>query len=117
MSFEQSAGMERFEGYEAELNLVKADLDQKLDQLSDMSGEQRKAAIRQAESSLQEAQELVCGSLAHRMLERGPSRCSPKQTQLTRRHPDRLHGARSLQRPHRPPPDRETTSPQLQNRH
>ena len=61
MSFEQSAGMERFDGYEAEIKLVQADLNQKLDQISEMSGEQRKAAIKQAESSLEEAKELVRG--------------------------------------------------------
>lgn len=60
MSFETSAGMERYEGYEAELNLVKADLDQKLDQIADLTGEARKAAIRNAEASLEEGRELVC---------------------------------------------------------
>lgn len=56
------AASERFDGYEAEIKLVQADLNQKLDQISEMSGEQRKAAIRHAESSLEEAKELVSAS-------------------------------------------------------
>lgn len=50
---------ENFEGYEAELRLVQADLSQKLDQISEQSGEPRKAAIAQAQGALEEAQELV----------------------------------------------------------
>lgn len=53
------AGSELFSSYEAELKLVQADLNQKLDQISECTGEQRKAAIRQAERSLDEAAELV----------------------------------------------------------
>lgn len=44
---------------EAELKLVQADLDQKLDQIAESTGEQRKAAIRQAERALEEATELI----------------------------------------------------------
>ena len=53
------AGSELFSSYEAELKLVQADLSQKLDQISEQSGEARKAAVRQAEQSLEEANELV----------------------------------------------------------
>lgn len=53
------AGSELFGSYEAELKLVQADLNQKLDQISEATGEQRKAAIRQAERALEEATELV----------------------------------------------------------
>lgn len=53
------AGSELFSSYEAELKLVQADLDQKLDQIAESTGEQRKAAIRQAERALEEATELV----------------------------------------------------------
>ncbi|KAK2768469.1 hypothetical protein FQN54_000324 [Arachnomyces sp. PD_36] len=53
------AGSELFSSYEAELKLVQADLNQKLDQISESTGEQRKAAIRQAERSLDEATELL----------------------------------------------------------
>lgn len=53
------AGSELFSNYEAELKLVQADLSQKLDQLPDLSGEQRKAAIGRAQHSLDEAKELV----------------------------------------------------------
>lgn len=53
------AGSELFSSYEAELKLVQADLAQKLDQIPDLSGEPRKAAISQAERALEEADELV----------------------------------------------------------
>lgn len=53
------AGSEMFSSYEAELKLVQADLNQKLDQIAEASGEQRKAAIKQAERVLDEANELV----------------------------------------------------------
>jgi ElaB/YqjD/DUF883 family membrane-anchored ribosome-binding protein len=53
------AGSELFSSYEAEFKLVQADLNQKLDQIPDLSGEPRKAAITQAERALEEASELV----------------------------------------------------------
>lgn len=53
------AGSELFSSYEAELKLVQADINQKLDQVAEVSGEQRKAAIRQTERALEEANELV----------------------------------------------------------
>jgi hypothetical protein len=53
------AGSELFSSYEAELKLVQADLSQKLEQIPDLSGEPRKAAISQAERAVEEANELV----------------------------------------------------------
>jgi vesicle transport through interaction with t-SNAREs protein 1 len=53
------AGSELFSSYEAELKLVQADLSQKLDQIPELSGEPRKAAISQAERALEEADELL----------------------------------------------------------
>lgn len=53
------AGSELFGSYEAELKLVQADLNQKLDQVPELSGEPRKLAIRQAERALDEANDLV----------------------------------------------------------
>lgn len=53
------AGSELFSSYEAEFKLVQADLTQKLDQIPELSGEPRKAAITQAERALEEADELV----------------------------------------------------------
>ena len=53
------AGSEMFSSYENEFKLLQADLNQKLDQISESSGEQRKSAIRQAERALEEATELV----------------------------------------------------------
>ncbi|TIA09349.1 vesicle transport V-snare protein [Aureobasidium pullulans] len=53
------AGSELFSNYEAELKLVQADLNQKIDQLAELSGEQRKAAISRANHTLDEATELL----------------------------------------------------------
>ena len=53
------AGTERFSGYEAELKLVQADLNQQLEQIKDTTGEPRKAAISRAERALEEAEELI----------------------------------------------------------
>lgn len=53
------AGSELFSGYEAELKLVQADLNQKLDQIPDLTGEPRKAAVSSAERAVEEAIELV----------------------------------------------------------
>jgi len=49
------AGAERFGGYEAELKLVQADLNQQLEQIRETTGEPRKAAISRAERALEEA--------------------------------------------------------------
>jgi vesicle transport through interaction with t-SNAREs protein 1 len=56
------AGTELFSSYEAEFKLVQADLTQKLDQIPELSGEPRKAALSQAERALEEANELVARS-------------------------------------------------------
>lgn len=56
------AGTELFSSYEAEFKLVQADLTQKLDQIPELSGEPRKAALSQAERALEEANELVQSS-------------------------------------------------------
>jgi len=53
------AGTERFSSYEAELKLVQADLNQQLDEIPELSGEPRKAAIAKAERALEEANELL----------------------------------------------------------
>ncbi|KAK4996565.1 hypothetical protein LTR28_000148, partial [Elasticomyces elasticus] len=52
------AGSELFSSYEAEMKLVQADLNQKLDQIPELTGEPRKAAVRQAERALEEAKEI-----------------------------------------------------------
>lgn len=56
------AGSEMFASYENELKLVQADLNQKLDQIAEASGEQRKSAIGIATQVLEEATELVSPS-------------------------------------------------------
>ncbi|KAI4719794.1 vesicle transport V-snare protein [Aureobasidium sp. EXF-10727] len=53
------AGSELFNNYEAELKLVQADLNQKLDQLPELAGEERKAAVGRAQRSLEEATEIL----------------------------------------------------------
>ncbi|KAK0705027.1 t-SNARE [Lasiosphaeris hirsuta] len=53
------AGTELFSSYEAEFKLVQADLTQKLDQIPELSGEPRKAALSSAERALEEAGELL----------------------------------------------------------
>jgi vesicle transport through interaction with t-SNAREs protein 1 len=53
------AGSELFSSYEAELKLVQADLNQKLDQIPELAGEARKAAVGHAGRALEEANELV----------------------------------------------------------
>ena len=58
-SIDLDAGSELFGSYEAELKLVQADLNQKLDQIQELSSEPRKAAVRLAERCLEEANELV----------------------------------------------------------
>jgi vesicle transport through interaction with t-SNAREs protein 1 len=56
---DQEAGSELFASYEAELKLVQADLNQKLEQIPELTGEPRKAAISQAERSIDEAKEIL----------------------------------------------------------
>ena len=56
---DSDAGSELFASYEAELKLVQADLNQKLEQIPDLTGEPRKAAISQAQRALEEAKEIV----------------------------------------------------------
>lgn len=57
------AGSELFSNYEAELKLVQADLNQKLDQIEELQGEERKAALRGADAALDEARELVSSQI------------------------------------------------------
>ena len=52
-------GSELLSNYEAELKLLQAELSQKLDQIPELSGEPRKAAISQAERALEEANEML----------------------------------------------------------
>ena len=67
------AGSELFSSYESEFKLVQAELNQKLDQITELSGEPRKSAVRLAERAVEEANELVCDS-------RQPANLSFKET-------------------------------------
>ena len=60
------AGSELFSSYESEFKLVEAELNQKLDQITELSGEPRKSAVRLAERAVEEANELVCNPMQHR---------------------------------------------------
>ncbi|KAF2664046.1 vesicle transport v-snare protein [Microthyrium microscopicum] len=53
------AGSELLASYEAELKLVQADISQKLEQIPELTGEPRKAAISQAERAIEEAKEIL----------------------------------------------------------
>ena len=53
------AGSELFASYEAEIKLALADVAQKQEQIPELSGEPRKAAIGQAERAIDEAKEIV----------------------------------------------------------
>jgi hypothetical protein len=53
------AGSELFSSYEAEFKLTQTDLNQKLDDIPELAGEPRKAAISKAERALEELDELV----------------------------------------------------------
>ncbi|KEZ44751.1 hypothetical protein SAPIO_CDS2848 [Scedosporium apiospermum] len=87
------AGSELFASYEAEFKLVQADLDQKLDQVPELTGEPRKAAISQAERALEEADEL----LAQMRLEKQniPSSQRPKINSRLRTHESAVSAAKS----------------------
>ncbi|TLD36689.1 vesicle transport through interaction with t-SNAREs 1 [Venturia nashicola] len=56
---DQDAGSELFASYEAELKLVQADLAQQLEQIPELTGEPRKAAISKAQRSVEEAKEIL----------------------------------------------------------
>ena len=52
-------GTELFASHEADFKLVQADITQKLDQINELHGEPRKAAIRALERVVDEADEIV----------------------------------------------------------
>ena len=108
------AGSELFSSYEAELKLVQADLSQKLDQITELSGEPRKSAVRLAERSLEEANELV------RLLLLLPPYLIPvslKDCLLTSLFPARPNAHRKTKHPLRRPLPPESPFPQLRIRH
>lgn len=52
-------GTELFAGYENDFKLIVADISSKLQALQDQDGEARKASVRAAERSVEEAEEIV----------------------------------------------------------
>lgn len=106
---DRDAGSELFSSYEAELKLVQADLNQKLDQITEQSGEPRKSAIRLAERSLEEANELV-------LLSPTPINC-PIEPQLTPTPPARPNAHRKTKHPLNHPLPPKPPLPQLRKRH
>jgi vesicle transport through interaction with t-SNAREs 1 len=53
------AGSELFTNYEAELKLIQADLNQRLDSIPSLTGEERKSSLRASSRALDEAKELL----------------------------------------------------------
>lgn len=53
-------GTELFASHEADFRMVQADITQKLDEIPELVGEQRKVTIRAAERAVDEADEIVC---------------------------------------------------------
>lgn len=62
-ALDSDPGSELFASYEADFKLVRADIAQKLDQIPELYGEPRKAAIRAAERAVDEADEIVCATI------------------------------------------------------
>jgi len=58
-ALDSDPGSELFSSYEADFKLAYADISQKLDQIPELSGEPRKAAIRAAERAVDEADEIL----------------------------------------------------------
>jgi len=58
-TLDTEAGTELFASHEADFKLVQADITQKLDQINELHGEPRKAAIRALERVVDEADEIV----------------------------------------------------------
>ena len=87
---DSSPDTERFDGYSAELNLVTADLSQKLDTISEQSGETRKATVSACDRLLDEAAELLTSM---RMEKASVSQASKtKVAQRTRNHESDVDG-------------------------
>ena len=59
-ALDTEVGTELFASHEADFKLVQADIAQKLEQINELFGEPRKAAIRAIERVVDEADEIVC---------------------------------------------------------
>ncbi|EWC47674.1 hypothetical protein DRE_03294 [Drechslerella stenobrocha 248] len=58
-ALDSEPGSELFASYEADFKLVQADITQKLEQINELSGEPKKAAIRAAQRAVEEADEII----------------------------------------------------------
>ncbi|KAK6528217.1 hypothetical protein TWF281_009465 [Arthrobotrys megalospora] len=58
-ALDSEPGSELFASYEADFKLVQADINQKLEQIAELAGEPKKAAIRAAQRAVEEADEIV----------------------------------------------------------
>ncbi|KAF3936453.1 hypothetical protein ABW19_dt0206464 [Dactylella cylindrospora] len=58
-ALDSDPGSELFASYEADFKLIQADIAQKLEQIPELTGEPKKAAIRAAQRVLEEADEIV----------------------------------------------------------
>ena len=83
-------GTERFDGYSAELNLVTADLSQKLDTIPEQSGETRNATVSAFERLIEEANELITSMKMEKASV--PQESKQKVAQRLRNHESDLDG-------------------------
>ena len=103
------AGAEQFDSYEAELQLVEADLTQKLDQVDELTGEERKAAVRGAQRAAEEAKELVC---LHQNLSSPPASMRQPSIPPLTTSPARTNEPLQILHPHHPTHQNQHTLPQ-----
>ncbi|KAF3911402.1 hypothetical protein ABW20_dc0102826 [Dactylellina cionopaga] len=59
IALDSEPGSELFASYEADFKLVEADISQKLEQIAELTGEPKKAAIRAAQRAVEEAEEII----------------------------------------------------------
>ncbi|KAI5818737.1 t-SNARE [Pyronema omphalodes] len=86
------SGSELFASYEADFKLVFADITQKIDQISELTGSARKAAIQTAEKAIDEADEIITQMSLE--INNIPSTSNTKPRQRLRNYSSDLDGAR-----------------------
>lgn len=62
-TMDSDPGSELFSSYESDFKLVQADFSQKLEQIPELRGEERKAAVGAAKRAIDEGEEIVSCSL------------------------------------------------------
>ena len=87
------ASSELFSSYEADFRLIYADIAQKLEQISELTGEARKAVLKSASKAVDEADEVI--SQMNLEINNIPSNAKTKPKQRLRNYAADLDGARS----------------------